>query len=214
MFRSIRLFQVRPRVPRLLAAFMAFAFFLPCLRALATGGPENVLLVINARSPESLCIANHYAALRHIPPGNLLFLDWDPKQEGPPGITDVNSFREKILFPVVREARRPLRSREIDYVIYSSGFPWGIHIGDDVSKFNEYQKALEAKSSGKDQGAKADAMPSSWPKTMLPIGSLNGLTFLYEPVLSPPPQNKVLYVQPYSNRYARTARRSRRTSRR
>ena len=44
---------------------------------LAGGGPENVLLVVNRNSLDSMTIANHYAKLRKIPPGNILTLSWD-----------------------------------------------------------------------------------------------------------------------------------------
>ena len=80
------------------------------LPAGASGGPENVLLVVNSRSPDSLCIANHYAKLRHIPPSNFLFLDWDPKQE----YADVDTFREKILIPVLKAAKNSAASRPAD----------------------------------------------------------------------------------------------------
>lgn len=158
--------------------------------ARAAGGPENVLLVVNFRSPDSLCIANHYAALRHIPGSNFLFLDWDPKQD----TTDVKTFRDKILLPAVRTARIPVPGREIDYIVYSSGFPWGIHIDDDMKKFSElleqHEKEPEAKPGGKS---------SAWLKYMTPMASPNGLTYLYEPVLS-----GNFYVNPFSNWYART----------
>ena len=102
-------FHPKP-VFRLLAVLAGLTISLAAAdQARATGGPENVLLVVNPRSPDSLCIANHYAALRHIPPNNFLFLDWDPKQEN----TDVDTFREKILLPVLRAAKLP-HSRPAD----------------------------------------------------------------------------------------------------
>jgi len=173
-------------------AFVAVITAVP--RAWPAGGPENVLLVVNARSEDSLSIANHYSALRHIPGGNFLFLDWDPKQE----TTDVKTFREKILLPVVRAARLPIPGRQIDYVVYSSGFPWGIRINDDITKFEDYFKQHE-----KEQGAKPDGNSLSWLKYMTPVGSLNGLTFLWEPVLAESTMSGVLYAHPQSNWYAR-----------
>ena len=109
-----------------------FAFSPLAPRAWATGGPENVLLVVNPKSPDSLAIANHYAALRHIPASNFLFLDWDTKQEN----TDIATFREKILLPVLRMARLPIAGRQIDCVAYSSGFPWGVRIEADMKEIS------------------------------------------------------------------------------
>jgi len=42
--------------------------------ALAGGGPGNLLLVVNADSPDSLAVANEYIALRMIPSPNVLHL--------------------------------------------------------------------------------------------------------------------------------------------
>jgi len=174
--------------------------------AWASGGPENVLLVVNPRSPDSLCIANHYAELRHIPSSNFLFLDWDPKQE----TTDVDTFRDKILLPVLRAAKHPIAGlqipgRQIDYVVYSSDFPWGIRIDDDLKRFKDL---LEKQEKGKkeekpqEQGRKKEkpaAKPSDPTKYFTPVASINGLTYLWEPVLA-----GAFYVHPQSNWYART----------
>jgi autotransporter-associated beta strand protein len=43
-------------------------------RAMAGGGGENMLLVVNPNDPSSLQIANAYAALRDIPSNNILFI--------------------------------------------------------------------------------------------------------------------------------------------
>jgi uncharacterized protein (TIGR03790 family) len=163
-------------------------------RARATGGPENVLLVANLRSPGSLCIANHYAKLRHIPPSNYLFLDWDPKQD----TTDVDTFRKKILSPVLQAAMRPNRGqplpgRQIDYVVYSSDFPWGIRIDEDIKKF----KVLVEEHEQEKKEEKA-AESTLW-KVSTPVASINGLTYLWEPVVS-----GNLYVLLRCNWYART----------
>ena len=164
------------------------------LPARATGGPENVLLVVNPRSPDSLCIANHYAKLRHIPRNNLLFLDWDPKQEN----TDADTFREKILKPVLRAAKFPMLDRpipgwQIDYVVYSSDFPWGIRIDEDLKKF---KAAVEKLTEGK-EGHSAAKSPI-W-TIYTPVASINGLTYLWEPVMT-----NNFYLHPHSNWYART----------
>jgi hypothetical protein len=178
------------------AVFVGLAIsFAAAGRASAIGGPENVLLVINRQSPDSLCIANHYAALRHIPPNNLLFLDWDPKQEN----TDVDTFREKILRPVLVAAMRPsggqpIPGRQIDCVVYSSDFPWGIRIDEDVKKFVAAQEKQEE---GKSEKSAANA--ADWTKYLTPVASINGLTYLWEPVI-----NRVFYLNLQSNWYART----------
>jgi hypothetical protein len=165
------------------------------LSAWATGGPENVLLVVNPRSQDSLCIANHFQALRHIPRLNVFYLDWDPKLE----TTDVDTFREKILKPVIQAAilpnrGQPVRGRQIDYIVYSSDFPWGIQIDADLKKFRE---DLEKQSPTKTPAP--DPKKPTWMTYCTPLASLNGLTYLWQPVLV-----KGFYVHPQANWYART----------
>ena len=46
-------------------------------RRWAGGGPENVLLVVNSASWASQAVANQYIRLRHIPAGNVCYLDWN-----------------------------------------------------------------------------------------------------------------------------------------
>ena len=94
----------------------------------AGGGPENVLLVVNARSPGSKAIANHYRSLRQVPDANTLFLDWD-------GVTEtitVDVFREKILRPIFTAIDKRKMSSQIDYIVYSSDFPYAVNFGDEV----------------------------------------------------------------------------------
>jgi len=168
----------------------------------ASGGPENVLLVVNPLSPDSLCIANHYAKLRQIPPENILFVDWDPKQEN----TDVDTFRKTILLPVLEFAKRPIRGRQIDYVVYSADFPWGIHIDEDIKKIKaileKQEEALEKQEEGKRGKAIAKSRTESvatghiW-TTFTPLASINGLTYLWQPVWS-----HVFYFDPRANWYA------------
>ncbi len=169
----------------------------------AAGGPESVLLVVNSQSADSKCIANYYMALRHIPANNVLFLSWDPTLDS----TDVATFRQKILEPVMRAALLPIPGRQIDYVVYSAGFPWGIRIEDDITKLkdflNKMEPATDAKTpeeTAKDNAAqKIRAELLGTLKFATPVGSINGMTYLWQMVL--PGQ---FYLSPRSNWYSRT----------
>ncbi len=138
--------------------------------ALAGGGPENVLLVVNRDRPDSLTIANHYIQMRRIPAGNVLTLRWDPKKDE----TDINTFRTKILKPIRETIEKRRLSGQIDYVVYSSGFPWRITYAADVKK----PLVIEPKYA---------------------YGSLNGLTYLNELVMA---EDREAY-KTNSNRYMR-----------
>lgn len=188
---------VLPRHPLhgMLLAVLVFLGLGLSTAARAGGGPENVLLVVNTESAASLCIANHYAALRQIPFGNRLYLAWDPKAE----TTDIDTFRQKILRPTLEAIRGARRAKQIDYIVYSSDFPWGISLAKDVQKFTE--------SLAKAKKSEGEADPSNphetavWPKYFTPMGSINGLTYLWEPVMGALPG----YFERRSNWYTRLA---------
>lgn len=161
----------------------------PPSSAIAGGGPENVLLVVNRKSPASLTIANHYARLRQIPPGNVLTLPWSGGVE----TTDIDTFRQQILAPVLTAIQKRRLGPQIDYVVYSSDFPWGINLGSDVAKYlaapPESAELPPGKSSGRRQ----------WPDYFTKVGSINGLTYLWQPVAV----GNVAYFNLRSNLYAR-----------
>jgi len=171
--------------PWLLFIIHHSAFILPLLFywpavVVAGGGPENVLLVVNSQSPTSLRIANHYVHLRQIPPDNLLYLPWDPKAQ----TTDVDTFRRQILIPVLQAIQNQRLGDQIDCVVYSSDFPCGITLDADIRKF------IDAMPPPEPQGGKAEDKPApdkpggkaEWPKPFTPVGSLTGLTYLWQAV--------------------------------
>lgn len=173
-----------------LAALVVFGWL---ATAFAGGGPENLLLVVNPRSLSSLTIANHYVQLRQIPPGNLVFVPWDPSREQ----TDVNTFRNLVLLPVLKAIAQRHIDRQIDYVVYSSDFPWGIGLNQDSEKF----QAAMRQAAQKNGGNEAASPQIQWPKQLTLTGSLTGLTYLWQPVLS----GNSGYFDLRANRYMRTA---------
>lgn len=140
--------------------------------ARAGGGPENVLLVVNSRSWASLTIANHWAQLRQIPANNILYLDWRLSTE----TIDVNRFRSDLLAPVLNTITRRGLNNQIDYVIYSSDFPYSVD-------------------------CQADLGTITLGGNLKPISSLNGMTYLWEQVLSKNPN----YLALKTNGYMRVA---------
>jgi hypothetical protein len=142
----------------LAAVLCALGLSVDCSRLQAGGGPENVLLVVNARSDASLSVANHYCRLRRIPPGNVLHLDWD----GGTDSIDISTFRRKILDPALQTAAERGLSEQIDYVVYSSDFPTRIDFASDVPAEDRNAPGLSA--------------------------SLTALTYLYQSVLAHSPQ--------------------------
>ncbi len=93
----------------------------------AGGGPENVFVVVNSRSWASLTVANHFVKLREIPPVNVFYIDWDGGFEH----IDGDTFRQRILNPAIEAMERRSVYRQIDYVIYSSDFPYSVGLAKD-----------------------------------------------------------------------------------
>jgi uncharacterized protein (TIGR03790 family) len=94
----------------------------------AGGGPENVLLVVNPRRADSLTIANHYASLRQVPASNIFYLGWDGSMD----TITVDVFRSQFLQPIFAEIDRRRLEGQIDYIVYSSGYPFSVDFGADA----------------------------------------------------------------------------------
>lgn len=138
--------------------------------ALAGGGPENIVVVVNQNSWASKTVANHFIQLRDVPFCNIIYIDWDEGVE----TTDVDTFRTKILNPVLSTIAGRHLDSQIDYVVYSVDFPFEIRI----------QKDLEGRNA---------------PKQITPSGSITGLTFFWEWVTAKNPS----YVRMDANGYFR-----------
>lgn len=119
------------------------------------GGPENLLLVVNPTSGDSIAVANAFIASRGLPPINVFMLPWAGDKEA----TTIGRFRDEIITPILRgiDARR--LSTQIDMIVYSSDFPWRI----------DYREALS---------------PELAQKDTFPSGSLTGMTMLFAAVQS------------------------------
>jgi hypothetical protein len=127
--------------------------------ARAGGGPENVFLVVNAASPGSLAVANAYAALRGIPPINVLMLPWRGSREA----VTISTFRTEILRPILQAIDSRRLSPQIDIVVYSTDFPWRI----------DFAEELPPELVGRDK---------------FPSGSLTGMTMLHAAVQAGSPE--------------------------
>lgn len=133
--------------------------------------PENVLVVVNGDSWASLTVANEYARLRHIPPGNFVVLSG----VSAPDFTDAGRFRKEILEPVFKAIDdRGLRG-QIDCITYSLDLPCAVAVSADMA--------------GKDFG-----------QTTTPVASANGLTYLHEWFLRKDPDYLRLDVNRYARR--------------
>lgn len=143
---------------------------LAAMAARAGLGPENVAVVVNGDSAASILIADEYLKLRDIPRSNLIVLH----QIGDVETTDVESFRQKILKPVLDTLRKRGLTSQIDCIAYSADLPTIIDVSGDV------------------KGVRL-------PQVLTTKASINGLTYLCDWTL----RGDIEYLMPDVNRYAR-----------
>jgi uncharacterized protein (TIGR03790 family) len=93
----------------------------------AGGGPENVLLVVNALSEDSRTVANHYIDLKKIPPSNVVFVN-SPLTKA---MLNAAQYRKRILAPVDKAIEERGLKNQIDYVVFSCDFPWQINFAPE-----------------------------------------------------------------------------------
>lgn len=96
--------------------------------AAAGGGPETTLLVVNAASPMSRLVANEYAAARDIPRTHMVLLEGVPVH----GTVPLEFFKERIWKPVAAFIEEGGLGGQIDLVVYSVGFPFGVDFPGDT----------------------------------------------------------------------------------
>ena len=158
---------------RLFSSITIVSLLLVDFPACAGGGPQNVVLVVNAESWASLTVANEFIHLRGIPAGNVIYLENVPNFE----TIDINTFREKILEPVLKTIESRHLTGQADYLVYSADLPYAV----DTSADNPSQKQ---------------------PQVITRTASITGLTFLHERVMA----KDTGYLRLNVNRYMRWVR--------
>lgn len=150
-------FGIRHGSLRLLVWLWSWASLSLAGTAIAGGGPQNVAVIVNPKDPDSLYVANAYVAGRDIPACNVIYVPWTP------AVRSANSvdFREKLIKPVFRELDRRGIRPQIDFLAFSSGYPYMIDFRGEL--------------------ASDQITPQS-----TPVASPNGAMFLYQDSLSSP----------------------------
>ena len=161
-------------MPKTIANFsvflvLTFAWLGGFSNPLNAQGPENVLVVVNADSQDSLAVANHYIQLRDIPAVNVVYVYDVPGSNTGPESTGSGSFRKKIWPPISNAMRERQIDQQIDCIAYSSGFPTRIWI-------NQEQK-LYLKQTGQKYNISRHA----------PWASITSLTYFYQNAFSKKP---------------------------
>lgn len=133
---------------------------------------SDVVVVVNGDSANSRTLANHYVAMRGIPPRNVIVLRDIPDSE----TTDVETFRTQILRPLLAEIDARKIATHVQCIAYSADFPTGINIKADIEKLGPLPKQYTA------------------------VASINALTFFYQLVLEENPNYIDLAANRYARR--------------
>jgi tetratricopeptide (TPR) repeat protein len=139
-----------------LACFVAIGFLVAASVARAGAAAGQWVVVVNGESDRSRTIANHYIHWRNIPQRNVIVLGEVPKGFD---IT-IDDFKAKILLPITEQLKRRNLMTHVQGIAYSSDFPNAVTMGAEYAP------------SGKEA------------PYMATIGSLNGMTYLYQFVLN------------------------------
>ncbi len=134
---------------------LMLAAYLATDPAIAGMTAVNVAVVINADSWASKAVANEFISLRNIPARNVIYLSDLPDFE----YANVDTFRERMLGPVLQTLNERGLADHIDCVAWSADIPSRINVKSDM----------------KDQ---------DFPKIITPTASINGLTYLYARVMA------------------------------
>ena len=94
---------------------------------------ENIVLVVNASSPDSLAIANHYVHLRQIPATNVIYVDQLPILTKIDRESSASKhYKSKIITPVLQAINKRGLNGQIDYIVFSAGFPTRINFSPQM----------------------------------------------------------------------------------
>ncbi len=112
-----------------LSALCLVASSMVSVHARASIGPENVAVVVNGDSPDSIRVANEYGRLRDIPASHFIVLHHVSGTE----FTDVDHFRDEILKPTLETLKSRGLTAQIDCITYSTDLPYSINVGSDIN---------------------------------------------------------------------------------
>ena len=97
---------------------------------------ENLMVVVNAASTNSLAVANEYILLRDIPRSNVVYLDGVTVIERiDDETTNSANFKKEILDPVLAAIENRGLAGRINCIVYSAGFPTRINVHAEMAKY-------------------------------------------------------------------------------
>ena len=151
----------------------------------AGGGPENLLLIVNAESDASLLIGNYYVQMRKIPSRNVVHLKNIPSSE----TIQYADFKKRIFDPILKVIAKRRLGNQIDYIVYSADFPTRIKINRQVADFMKKSAAAIGA-----QNTQANR------RLFGPYASINAATYFTQRMMA----NNSSFIALDANKYMRT----------
>ncbi len=100
------------------------AFLVATHAAIAGGGPQNVLVVVNEASADSMALGNYYRETRGIPPFNVFGIDVDVTNN-----MNTVTFSNQVRNPILAYIADAGLSNQIDYIVFSRDIPYRVYDG-------------------------------------------------------------------------------------
>ncbi len=94
------------------------------LSGMAGGGPQNVLVVVNQASENSMALGNYYRETRGIPPFNVFAVNVDVTNN-----MDTVTFSNQVRNPIVAYIADAGLSNQIDYIVFMRDIPYRVYHG-------------------------------------------------------------------------------------
>ena len=111
-----------------LLVFLAISAAMSASRALAGGGPQNVLIVVNEQSQSSLEVGKYYQAERDIPERNIVRISTAP------GVNmTLTVFSNEVRNPILDYIASAGLSNQVDVIVFSRDIPYRITNGINQS---------------------------------------------------------------------------------
>ena len=126
------------RIPvRLARVVLLGCLFLQAFQStgLGGGGPQNVLVVVNDQSLESLELGRHYTEVRGIAEINICHISVPPCVQGIPASYSISesNFVSEIRTPILQYISGMRLTNQIDYIVFSRDIPYKVNGGNGVT---------------------------------------------------------------------------------
>jgi uncharacterized protein (TIGR03790 family) len=109
---------------------LLFTWFFCCmpLTGHAGGGPQNVLIVANQQSGDSLALGHYYREQRGIPARHFFTVDTPLSAN-----MSTTIFSNQVRAPILSYIASQQLTNQIEYIVFSSDIPYRIYLGSPVS---------------------------------------------------------------------------------